>query len=137
MLVKADTLERWQGEPLDVTIDTANLVFEDGRSEVKSVQPYVVKRKFPINIEALWGPDELLAIGLSRVIRCVVPEGYELDGVPTLKREGNVVREWCQFKKLPPPPAEVTISVEEHQRLVADAEKWRLQSQLPPGPIDG
>ena len=129
MLARVDTLEPWRGEPLQVTIDTATVTFEDGRppQELK-VEPYVVTRKFPINIGEMWTREDLLAVGLLRVVEATPPAGKQFaPGEPTYARDGDVVRETRPLEDIPPPIEEVTISKFEHDRLVADAESWRIQ----------
>lgn len=126
MLVRADTLKRWDGEPLQVMIDTATVTFEDGRQpEELKVEPYAVTRKYPSNIGEMWTREELLAIGLLRVIPATVPEGKRFAGEARYVRDGDVVRQEYDLEDLPPPPETVTISVEEHVRLVEDSDNWR------------
>ena len=122
------TITRWNGESLPTLTDVAHLHFEDGRPPLETkVEPYLVERKLPPNVEIMWTKEELLAYGLLRVIPAVPPEGKQFVGEPRYVRDGDVVREMCEVEDVPPPPTTVTISVDEHQRLVTDAEKWRLR----------
>jgi hypothetical protein len=129
MLARADTLEPWRGEPLQVTIDTATVTFEDGRppQELK-VEPYAVTRKYPLNIGEMWTREDLLAVGLIRVILATPPAGKQFaPGEPTYARDGDVAREVRPIEDIPPPRETVTIEKTEHDKLVADAESWRTQ----------
>lgn len=130
MLVKFDkagVLEPWRGEPLQTTTSLATLVREDGTQEQVEVEPYAVTRKLPTNVEIMWTKEELLAYGLLRVIPAVAPEGKQFVGEVRYERDGDVVRQVRDLEDVPPPPDTVTISVDEHERLVADADKWRLR----------
>lgn len=136
MLVKlnAETgaVEPWRGEPLQTTTSLATLVREDGTQEQVEVEPYAVTRKLPINVEIMWTKEELLAYGLLRVVPAVAPEGKQFVGDVRYRRDGDVAREVRDLEDAPPPPDTVTIAVEEHDRLVADAEKWRLRDVAAP-----
>jgi len=121
-----DVVEPWRGEPLQTTTDAATLTREDGTVEQVKVAPYVVTRKVPLNVETMWTKDELLAYGLLRVVPATAPAGKQFVGAPRYERDGDVAREVRYLEDLPPPPATVTITVEEHERLVEDAERWRM-----------
>lgn len=139
MLVKFDeagNIEPWRGEPLQTTTTLATLVREDGTQEQVEVEPYAVTRKLPLNVEIMWTKEELLACGLLRVVPAVAPEGKQFVGEVRYRRDGDVVREVRDLEDVPPPPDTVTISVEEHTRLVESAEKWRTTLNVPPAPAE-
>ena len=125
MLVNKNTLERWNGEPLPTMVTAASIRYRDGRVEEIEVPPYSMLVKYPATIEFLWSDAELDAIGLVRAFPATLPDGMQFVGEPSFVRDGDVVREVREVEALPPPPDTVTISREEHERLVADAESWR------------
>ena len=135
MLVRFDvadesdaTLTPWRGEPLQTWIDTATVTYEDNRPpEQLKVERYLVTRKLPPNVEIMWTKEDLLAHGLIRVVPAAIPAGKHFVGEPRYERDGDVVREVRDLEDDPPLPETVTISKEEHDTLVADAENWRLR----------
>lgn len=131
ILVETDAVEPWRSEPLQTRIDTATVTYEDGRAETIKVEPYVVTRKLPSNVETMWTREELLAYGLLRVVPATLPDGKQFVGEVRYVRDGDVAREVREVEDLPPSPDTVTITVDEHEKLVADAEKWRLRDVAP------
>jgi hypothetical protein len=125
MLVKMKDLEPWSGELLETLTDAATVTYEDGRVDSIKVEPYPVTRRLPPNVEVMWTKADLLAYGLLRVVPAVPPIGKRFVGAPKYVRDGDVAREVYEVEDVPPPPDTVTISANEHERLVADAEKWR------------
>lgn len=124
---KNAALVPWNGEPLPTWIKTAVLTFEDGRTHEVEVERYVVVRKLPPNVETMWTREALLEYGLLRVVPAVAPAGKHFVGEPRYEREGDIVREVRDLEDDPPLPETVTISKEEHDSLVADAENWRIK----------
>lgn len=135
-IVASDNTELtpWNGEAIPTWTDLAYLHFEDGRPPQETkVEPYLVTRKLPPNVEIMWTKEELLAYGLLRVVPAVAPAGKQFVGDARYVRDGDVVREFREVEDVPPAPEEVTISKVEHDALVADAERWRVResSQQP------
>lgn len=135
MLVKLNSetgaVEPWRGEPLEVTVNDATVTYEDGRVSTIKVAPYAVTRRLPPNVETMWTREELLAYGLLRVVPATLPDGKRFVGEARYVRDGDVAREAREVEDLPPPPDTVTITVDEHEKLVSDAEKWRLRDVAP------
>ena len=126
MLVNIKTLEPWRGEKLMTEMTRASLRFEDGRVEIVDVDPYLVAVRYPLNIEQLWADVDLAKIGLARVIPATCPEGMQFVGDVRYERDGKGVRAVRDVEPLPPLPETVTITREEHDRLVEAAEQWRV-----------
>jgi hypothetical protein len=125
MLVNKSTLQAWNGEPLGTIVTAASVHYRDGRVEEIAVAPYLMLVKYPASIEYLWNDADLDAIGLVRAVPATLADGMQFVGEPRFERDGEVVREVRDVEPLPPPPDTVTITREEHDRLVAEAEKWR------------
>lgn len=80
MLIRVDILRPWQGELLGT--------------------PAI---RYPLNIEGLWTAPELLAIGLVKAIRAVIPVGFRATGPATYAADGT---ETIPVEPIPPPTPE-------------------------------
>lgn len=64
MLVFTNTLKAWAGEPINTI-------------------------QYPANIEALWSDQDLAVLGLERVLRFDVPDGYRITGPASVVRQDD------------------------------------------------
>lgn len=104
MLIRHDTLQRWNGEPLNGI-------------------------RHPLNIEQLWAVDELTAVGLGKPNLFAAPVGKRIvpGSQPTYTLDGQkVVHESYPVEDIPPPSAAEL----RRQAFVAEADRQDLVGRL-------
>lgn len=103
-LIRTDTLEPWQGEPLPMTVSTAEIHRADGTVETVEVEPYTFDVRHPLNIGDMWSDEELARAGLARPIPFEAPEGKRRVGPSSYELREGKVYEVSAVEDIPPPP---------------------------------